>query len=387
MKAVEIKDNIFWVGGIDWNLREFHGYKTQKGSTYNSYLLIDEKVVLVDTVKDYKYDEMLERIKSVIDLSKIDYVVVNHVEMDHSGSLPEFLELVPNAKIITSQKGLDGLKIHYKQDFDAEIVSTGSTFNIGKRNLNFVQIPMVHWPDSMVTYIPEDKLLIPNDAFGQHIASYERFDDELDLGIIMEQAAKYYANIVLPFGQQVQKALTVVGGLAIDMIAPSHGIIWRKNISEIVSRYTAWANNDTVRKAVIVYDSMWHSTEKIAKSIYDAFEDKNIKAVLIDLKSSHISDAMTEVLDAEYICVGSPTLNNNMLPTVASFLTYLKGLAPKDRKYLAFGSYGWGGQSVKQIDEILSGMGFEKVIDPIRVNYVPSEDQLTEVKNLLTGLK
>lgn len=383
MKPIEIKDDIYWVGGIDWDLRSFHGYSTQRGSTYNAYLIMDEKVVLVDTVKDYMFDEMLERIKSVVDPSKIDIVVSNHVEMDHSGSLPKIMELCPNATVITSPNGEKGLKMHYEADWDMKVVNTGDILNIGKRDLNFVLMQMVHWPDSMATYISGDKLLLPNDAFGQHIASSERFDDELGWDIVESEAAKYYANIVLPFGNQVNKVLDAVSGLDIDMIAPSHGLVWRNRIKDIVSLYRKWASNETEDKAVIVYDSMWHSTEKMAHAINGAFEKKGINTFVADLKNTHISDIMTQVLSARYICVGSPTLNNGMLPTVAAFLTYLKGLAPKNRTGVAFGSYGWGGQSVGQVDELLKSCGFE-TWDPIKVQYVPRAEALEEIKKKIS---
>lgn len=377
MKPVEIKKDIYWVGAIDWDLRNFHGYSTQRGSTYNAYLIIDEKITLVDTVKEYKTQEMLERISKIIDPKKIDYIISNHVEMDHSGALSEILKLAPNAKIFATPNGIKGLKLHYKKDWNFEEIKE---LNIGKRNLHFVPIPMVHWPDSMVTYVAEDKLLFPNDAFGQHLAASERFDDEVEFDLLMSEAAKYYANIVLPFGNQVQKALAAVSALDIDMIAPSHGMIWRKNIKEIIEKYKKWSLNIPTKKAVIIYDTMWHSTEEIAKTIYNVFEDKNIKVVMRNLQTNHISDIMLDILEAEYICVGSPTLNNNMLPTVAEFLTYLKGLAPKNRKAFAFGSYGWGGQSVGQINDILKDANFEIILEPIRINYVPEKADLERIK-------
>jgi flavorubredoxin len=384
MKAVEIKKGIYWVGGIDWTLKNFHGYSTERGSTYNAYLIIDEKIVLVDTVKHYFFDEMLKRIKSVIDPSKIDYVVSNHVEMDHSACLPRIMELCKDAIVITSPNGEKGLKKHYNADWKMQVVDTGDSVNIGKRTISFVLTQMVHWPDSMVTYIPEEKLLLPNDAFGQHIASPERFDDELGWDVLKEEAAKYYANIVLPFGSQVQKALEAVSGLDIDMIAPSHGIIWRKYLKDIIGLYGEWSANKTKEKAVIIYDSMWHSTEKIAEAIYCAFEEKGVPVRPMDLKNEHISNVMMQVLDAKYIYVGSPTLNNGMLPTVAAFLTYMKGLAPKNRKGLAFGSYGWGGQSIPQIETILKDAGFD-VAESVKVQYVPDDKTLEEIKNKVKG--
>ncbi|HDP79916.1 MAG TPA: FprA family A-type flavoprotein [Spirochaetes bacterium] len=378
MKAVKIADNIYWVGAIDWDLRNFHDYLTQRGSTYNAYLIVDEKITLIDTVKHYLFSEMLERVASVIDPSKIDYIVSNHVEMDHSGSIPVMAGIAKNAKIITSTAGEKGLKLHYGDGLNLQAVKTGDSMSIGKRTLNFVLTPMVHWPDNMVCYVPEDKILFSNDAFGQHLATSERFDDQYPPDRIMEEAKKYYANIVLPFSAQVKKALEAASRLDISVIAPSHGIIWRENIGEIIEQYTAWADNQTENRALVIYDTMWNSTKLIAGAVQRAFEHKDIPCAMLDLKHNHISDVMTEVLTARYICVGSPTLNNNMLPTVAAFLTYFRGLAPKKRTALAFGSFGWGGQSVDQVDAVLKDCGLE-TMEKIKVQYVPSADTLSEI--------
>lgn len=384
MKTIEIKKGIYWVGGIDWNLRNFHGYSTQRGSTYNAYLIVDDKVVLVDTVKHYLCDEMLERMKKVIDPAEIDYVVSNHVEMDHSGSLPMLMKICKDASLITSPNGEKGLKKHYGQEWKFKVVNTGDAISIGKRSMQFILMQMVHWPDSMATYIPEEKLLLPNDAFGQHIASTERFDDELGWDLAYEEAAKYYANIVLPFGNQVKKALDAIASLEINMVAPSHGVIWRKYLGEIVEAYKKWSGNVTQEKAVIVYDTMWGSTEKIAKAIQNAFENRGIDPCIMNLQTNHISDVMTHLLSAKYICVGSPTLNNGILPTVAAFLSYMKGLAPKNRIGLAFGSYGWGGQSIGQIEEVLKDCGFN-IMEKVRVQYLPDDNLVKEINEKIKG--
>lgn len=383
--AISLKEGIYWVGGIDWDLRNFHGYLTQRGSTYNAYLIIDEKITLVDTVKGYLTDEMIDRISQVVDPSKIDYIISNHVEMDHSGGLPKIMEIAKNATIITSPNGEKGLNRHYKKEWKYKTVKSGDVLNLGRRNLQFLLMPMVHWPDSMASYLVEDKILLPNDAFGQHLASHERFDDEYPIDIIMEEAKKYYANIVLPFGSQVQAVLKSVENLEIDMIAPSHGIIWRKNIGKIVEEYKKWSSNETEQKAVIIYDTMWGSTEGIANAIKNAFESKNISYKMFNLRHNHISDIMTDVSTAKYICVGSPTLNNTILPTVSSFLTYLKGLAPKNRTALAFGSYGWGGQSIGEIESVLNGCKFD-ILPQIKVNYIPDKEELIEITNKLKEL-
>jgi flavorubredoxin len=382
LDKVELKPDIYWVGGIDWDLRDFHGYKTQRGTTYNAYLILDEKIVLVDTVKHYLFDEMLTRIKEIIDPSKIDIIVSNHVEMDHSGSLPMLLEHAPNATVITSTKGEVGLKRHYKKDWKFQVVNSGDTLNIGKRTLTFVHTPMVHWPDNMVTYIAEDKLLLPNDAFGQHIACPERFDDEVGWEILREEAAKYYANIVLPYGEQVKKALEALGGLDIDMIGPSHGIIWRSMIPKILEEYKKWCSHETENKALIVYDSMWKSTEKMAYKLYEGLCDANLPVSMKNLKTTHISDIMTEVITSKMILLGTPTLNNGMLPSMGAFLTYIKGLRPKNRIGLAFGSYGWGGQAVGQLEDVMKDLKWELPMEAVKIKYIPDDSELEEVREL-----
>lgn len=382
MKPVKVSENVYWVGGVDWDLRDFHGYQTQRGSTYNSYLIIDEKITLIDGVKEHLFPELIERISHLIDPAKIDYIIHNHVEMDHTGSLPQMSKIATKAQIVASPNGERGLKAHYGDDINIKVVKTGDTLNIGKRELTFVLTPMVHWPDNMVTWCAEDKILFSNDAFGQHIASSVHFDDQYPKNTLFDEAGKYYANIVLPYGAQVQKAMETVKELMPKIIAPSHGIIWRKYIAEILEKYDKWASNNTDEKAVIIYDSMWDSTQKLAKAIARGFEHANIPFQMLNLKYNHDSDVMTELLEAKYICVGSPTLNNNMLPSVASLLTYLKGLAPKNRVGLAFGSYGWGGQSIGLVREDLEKCKFE-MWDDIKCQYIPFEKQLDEVTEII----
>ena len=379
MKAKKIKENIYWVGAIDWDVRNFHGYSTQRGTTYNAYLIIDEKITLIDTVKHSFTNEMLARISNIIDPSKIDYIVSNHVEMDHSGALPRMLELAPNAIIITCPNGDKGLKAHYKKDWNFKIVKTNDKISLGNRSLEFVLTPMVHWPDNMVAYMPEEKILFSNDSFGQHYASSERFDDECPPDIIMEEAKKYYANIVLPYGKSVQKELEAVSALDIKIIAPSHGVIWRSNLDKIIPLYQIWSKNKTSKKAVIVYDTMWHSTEIMANALMEVFEEKGFNTSMRNLQFNHISDIMSELIDAEYICVGSPTLNSTMMPSVAGFLTYMSGLAPKNRKAISFGSYGWGGKTMDEINNFFNKSGFE-IVGSEKIKYIPSEKDLDEFK-------
>lgn len=359
LHAVRIRPDIYWVGGIDWNERNFHGYTTDRGSTYNAYLIMDEKVTLIDTCKPPFAAELIERISGIVDPSSIDYVISNHVEMDHSGAIPAIMERAPHAKIITSDPhGLKGLQAHYGTDYTYIPVKTGDKLTIGKRTLSFTQTMMVHWPDNMVTYSAYDKILFSNDAFGQHFASSKHFDDDVGLPEVLAQAKKYYANIVMPYSHHVAKALACLDGLAIDMIAPSHGVIWRSHVREILKTYAHWSSLTPEEYAIVVYDSMWHTTEAMALQIVEAFIEGGIPTRLFDLKVNHISDIMTEVLSAKYIAVGSPTLNNSMMPTVAGFLCYLKGLSPKNRIGIPFGSYGWGPKGSQEVAAALETCGF-----------------------------
>lgn len=384
MDAVKLREGIYWVGGIDWNLRNFHGYLTPRGSSYNAYLIIDEKVTLIDSVKYYHTDEMIERIRSVIDPSKIDYVICNHVEMDHSGAIPAIMELAPNATVVAPAAGEKGLRDHYKKEWNFSIVKSGDTLSIGKRSFTFVQTPMIHWPDNMVTYCPEEKILFSNDAFGQHIASPERFDDEFPVCIALDEAKIYYGNIVLSYNVQVQKALEIVKTLPIEMIAPSHGIIWRSNIADILKCYTKWSSNDVDNIALVIYDTMWGSTQKMAEAIRNGFEKKGVKVKMLPLLHNHVSQILPEVVEAKYIAVGSPTMNSNLLPTVSGLLTYLKALSPKKRTAFAFGSYGWSGQSIDQVQTELKNCGFE-LLEPFKVKYIPDQTNLDDIASKVAG--
>ena len=383
LHAVQIKPDVYWVGGIDWNERNFHGYTTERGSTYNAYLILDEKVTLIDTCKPTFADELIERISDIIDPAKIDYVISNHVEQDHSGALPRILEAAPNATVVTSDPwGLRGLTAHYgKRNYLP--VKSGDTLSIGTRTITFVHTMMVHWPDNMVTYSAHDRILFSNDAFGQHFASSKHFDDEVGLPEVMEQAKKYYANIVMPYSRHVVKALKALAGVEFDMIAPSHGVIWRSHVPEILETYTKWSALVPEDYAVVVYDSMWHTTEAMAQQIVEAFIEHGTPARLFDLKVNHISDIMTEVLSAKYVCVGSPTLNNGMMPTVASFLCYLKGLSPKweGRIGIPFGSYGWGTTGPDEVAKQLEACGFELPLGTLTHQWTEDEAGLSELED------
>lgn len=375
MQPYKITENVYWVGAIDWNLRNFHGYLTQSGSTYNSYLIIDKKITLIDTVKSCFADEMLSRVSKIIDPKKIDTIIVNHVEMDHSGSLPTLLGLCPSAEIYASSAGVQGLKEHFKSNWNFKTVKTGDILSLGEKTLKFIETKMIHWPDNMVSYLVDEKILFSNDAFGQHLASSERIDEEYEKDTIMREAKKYYANIVLPYSSQVQKAMQELSKYTFNTIAPSHGLIWKKNIKSIIQSYSEWMNNQAKEKAVVIYDTMWGSTEKIAMSLIELFETKRITTKLFNLQSIHISDIMTELIDAKFICIGSPTLNNNLLPSVSAFLTYMKGLSPKNRTGIAFGSYGWGGQSVGQIENVFQELNFN-ILPQIKIKYIPEKKDI-----------
>lgn len=382
LNAIEISPKVWWVGGIDWNERLFHGYTTERGITYNAYLIMDEKVTLIDTCKATFSDELVQRISQVVDPAKIDVVITNHVEMDHSGSLPVIHRLAPNATIYASAgAGVNEVRAHF--GIEATPVKSGDTLCIGERTLTFVTTPMVHWPDNMVTYSDVDQILFSNDAFGQHFATTKRFDDENDLCEIFKQAKKYYANIVWPYGMQAHKALEAVKGLDLKMIAPSHGCIWRSHIDEILENYEAWTTYQTEEKAVVVFDSMWHSTESMAREICDAFIAEGVSAQLVDVKTTHISDIMLYMCDAKYVAVGSPTLNSNMLPTIASFLTYMRGLSPKNEQRigLAFGSYGWAPLGPKQVYAELENAKFQLPVPVVAQQWIPSEENLAELQD------
>ena len=379
MKAMKIAEGVYWVGAIDWNLRNFHGYETEKGSTYNAYLILDEKITLIDAVKGGFEAEMLARISSVIDPAKIDVIISNHAEPDHSGGIPVVLERAKNAKVYCAAgAGVKDLTAYYG-DLGYFGVKAGETLSLGKRTLTFVPTPMVHWPDNMVSFMTPGNILFSNDAFGQHYASDERLDTECDLPEAYIQARKYYANIVQPYGMQTGKALAALEGLKIDTICPSHGIIWTKHIPDILALYKSWVNNEYDDTAAIVYDTMWHSTEAMAHAIESAFLACGLKPRLYNLHFCHNSDIIADAMTAKYIAVGSPTLNNNMMPSVASFLTYFKGLNGNKKKYIAFGSYGWGGQSPDQVFEALKSPKCEALLPAVKQAYKPSREELDKL--------
>ena len=380
LPPVKVLENIYWVGAVDWNIRHFHGftYSTHRGTTYNAYLIIDKKVALVDTVQHPFAEEMMERIREIIDPSKIDYIIANHVESDHSGAIAEILKHAPDATVIGTANCQKGLEKHYFGNWKFQVVKTGDTLSLGDRTLSFLEAPMLHWPDSMFTYIEKDALLLPNDAFGQHLATSKRFDDEVNQHILMWEAAKYYANILWPFSGLVTRKIEEVQklGLKIDMIAPSHGIIWRKDPMKIVKAYLRWASGEAKKKVLIVYDTMWESTEKMAKAMLEGISSEGVEVVLYRLPFSDEGDIIGELLEIKGLLVGSATINNGILPTVSPFLREMEGLRPRNKVAAAFGSYGWGGGATATIEKALKGAGMELVAPALTVKWVPDKTEL-----------
>ena len=380
LDSVEVVKNVFWVGAVDWNVRNFHGftYSTHRGTTYNAYLIRDKRIALVDSVYAPFSEEMVQRIREIVDPSKIEYVVANHVETDHSGAISRILELAPNAKVVGTARCKEGVQKHYFGDWDFQVVKTGDEINLGEKSLRFLEAPMLHWPDSMFTYIEKDALLLPNDAFGQHLATSKRFDDEVDERILMEEAAKYYANILWPFSQLITRKIEEVQrmGLKINTIAPSHGIIWRSNPTRIVEAYLKWAAGEARKRTLIVYDTMWESTEKMARAILEGVRSLGVEAMLVRLPLSDRGDIIKELLDAKGLLIGSSTINNGPLPTLAPFLEELRGLKPSNKIAATFGSYGWGGGAVKAVEDALGRAGIQVVSPSLTVKWVPDVDEL-----------
>lgn len=384
-EAVKLTDRVFWVGAIDWAIRDFHGYSTNRGSTYNAYLILGEKITLIDTVKKQYFAEMMQRITSVIEPESIDYIISNHSEMDHSGALPDTIAAVKPEKVFASAMGKKALSLHFHWDDDViEAVKTGDSLSLGDMDLSFIETRMLHWPDSMVTYLPQEKTLFSQDGFGMHLATTERFDDELPLHILDEEAEKYFANILMPFSPLVLKLIKELSEMNLDIeyLCPDHGPIWRSHINRIIGKWQEWAEQKPSSKAVIIYDTMWHSTEILAEAICNGLSSKGISVRVMPLGSCHRSDVVTELVDAGALIVGSPTINGQMFPTVAACLTYIGSLKPKNLIGAAFGSYGWSGEAVKRIEEILTEQKIPIAVPGLNINYVPDDNALEEARML-----
>jgi len=383
-KPIRISDKVYWVGAIDWTIRDFHGYTTKRGSTYNAYLILADRITLIDTVKAPFKDEMLSRIACLVDPKEIDYIVSDHSEMDHSGSLPDIIREVSPEKVFASQVGAKTLKEHFAVEDEIVAVKDGEGLSLGNMNLSFMETRMLHWPDSMFSYLKEEKILFSQDAFGMHLATDERFADEIRQDVLEYEAATYYANILLPYSPLILKLLDRVAssGLDIRIVAPDHGPVWRKDLPRALGLYRIWAEQEPTDKAVVLYHTMWHSTEHMARAIEEGLLAGGARVKVMSMGSFHRSDVVYETLDAGALVVGSSTLNNNMLPAMADVLTYLKGLRPKNLIGAAFGSYGWSGEAPSQIHDMLAEMKVTPVGEPIKARYVPDRDALLKCFDL-----
>jgi flavorubredoxin len=377
-KPIEIADGIYSVGCRDWDIRDFHGYYIHEGTTYNAFLVTGEKNILIDTVKANFADELLANISRIMDPQKIDAVISNHTEMDHSGGIPRIMHRIGEDKpLYCSKMGAKNLKSHFNRDYNFQVMGSGDTVTIGNRTFSFLETRMLHWPDSMFTWLPKEKILFSSDAFGQHYAGDKLFDDEIGEEI-MPHAKKYYANILLHFSPRVQALLADVAKLNLDirMICPDHGIIWRKDPSKIITAYDRWSRQAPEKKALVIFDSMWESTTKMARAITSGIESEEVGVRLMNTRKWHRSDIMTEVLDAGAVAVGSPTLNNGIFPVIADVLTYIKGLRPQNKIAAAFGSYGWSGEAVKILNAEFEEMKWDIVDNGVKVLYVPDQKDL-----------
>ena len=382
-KAIKVSDNVFWVGAIDWNIRNFHGYSTGRGSTYNAYLVLGEKVTLIDTVKAPFEGEMMARIASLIDPKRIDYIVSNHSEMDHTGCLRNTIRAVEPEKVFASAMGAKAIYEHFGMK-DIQAVADGESLDLGNMKLTFLETRMLHWPDSMVTYLDADKILFSQDGFGMHLAGGGRFADEIDEGILRNEAARYFANILMPFAPLVTKLLARIEnlGIEISIIAPDHGPIYRENVGWITDLWGGFAEQKPTKKAVVLYDTMWGSTDRMARSIADGLIEGGASVELRRITASHRSDVATDILEAGALIVGSPTLNNNIFPPLADAMIYLKGLKPKNLIGAAFGSYGWSGEAVGHLEKMLEEMKVELVHEGIKIKYVPTDSDLSRCREM-----
>lgn len=380
MKAIRITDKVYWVGAIDWGLKEFHGYTTHRGTTYNAYLVLADKITLIDTVKAPFKDELYSRIESVIgDIGKIDVIVSNHAEMDHSGSLTDAIRDMKPEKVYASVMGVKALDAHFGIASQLTAVKTGDCVDLGNMKLHFLETRMLHWPDSMFTYLDAEKVLFSQDGFGLHYATSKIWADENDFAIVEEEMARYYANILLPYAPQALKLLEEFPklGLDISVIASDHGPIWRGALlGKPLELYGKWAAQKPAKKALVIYDTMWHSTEKLAREIADGVMSKGVETLVMPLDAFTRSDVAAALLTAGALIVGSPTINNSLYPRTADVLTYLKGLRPQNLVGASFGSYGWSGESVARINEYLDAMKVERVSDGLKVKYVPKQADL-----------
>ncbi|MCS7143675.1 MAG: FprA family A-type flavoprotein [Archaeoglobaceae archaeon] len=379
MKPVKMAENVFWVGALDWDERDFHNFQTPRGLTYNSYLILDEEKVLVDVVKHKFFGELLEKISAIMDPRDLDYVIVNHIEPDHASGLADLMRIARDATIICSQRGKEGISKNFDcKDWKIRVVRNGEKLSIGKKTLMFLDMTMLHWPESIATYLVDDKILFSNDAFGQHIATEERFAEDIGVEEALKWAKVYYANILMPLSQLVKKKIEELKDLEIRMIFPSHGVAW-KDPKPIVESYFKWANFEVENKVIIVYDTMWGSTEKLARAIADG-ASKFAKVRLFHTRKDSWTEIISEILDAKAIAVGAPTIHNSIFPPIAGFLSYLKSLRPKKKKVIVFGSYGWNGVAVEEMAKIFDEIGFK--VEQFAVKFRPTKEEIEKAYEL-----
>jgi anaerobic nitric oxide reductase flavorubredoxin len=382
----ELKNGIWWVGIVDWGLKHFHGFElsTHRGSTYNSYLIADEKIALVDTVWSRFTSEFIENVREVVDPAKIDYVIAQHAESDHSGSLPAIMDLCPKATLVVSPRGQASISGHYHKPWKFHVVKTGDKISLGSCELVFIEAPMLHWPDSMFTYVSGKGVLMPNDAFGQHYATCLRFNDQVDQKELYEEALKYYANILTPFSDMVLKKIDEVLALdlPVDMICPSHGVIWRKDPLQIVRAYQDWARQTPQDRAVVLFDTMWNGTRRMAEAIGDGLQREGVPYVLCHMGNSDRNDVVTKIFEAKAVVVGSPTVNRGPLPTLMPILEELRGLRFKNKIGAAFASYGWSGESLSIIEKRLEESGVTLVSKGVKALWAPSMEELAKCTEL-----
>lgn len=384
--SFKITDKVTWVGKIDWELRRFHGdeYSTDRGSSYNSYLIKDEKTVLIDTVWTPFADEFIANLKKEIDLNKIDYIIAQHGEVDHSGTLPLLMKEIPNTPIYCTANGAKILKAHYHEDWNFVEVKTGDTLNIGESTLTFVEARMLHWPDSMMTYMSGDSILFSNDAFGQHYASDLMYNDLVDQGELFQEAIKYYANILTPFSPLVTNKIKEVlsFNLPLNMIATSHGVIWRDNPAQIVHKYLEWADAYQENQITIVYDTMWNATRKMAEAIAEGIRsvDNTVTVKLFNAAHTDKNDVITELFKAKAILFGSSTVNKGIMNATGGILEMIKGIGFKNKKAAAFGSYGWSGESVGVLEEALKAAKLEVIEGGAKELWNPDAEALERCK-------
>jgi len=386
----ELKEGVYWVGVVDWGLRQFHGHElsTHRGSSYNAYLIVDEKIALVDTVWGPFQDRLIENIREIIDPARIDIVVANHAESDHSGGLPSMMRCAPNAALVVSTRGRESIEGHYHQPWNFKVVKTGEKIILGKNELVFIEAPMLHWPDSMFTYLTGKNILMPNDAFGQHYATAFRFNDQVDQEELFEEAIKYYANILTPFSPMVAKKITEVLALnlPVDIIAPSHGVIWRKDPLQIVRKYQEWAAQKPEKRAVVIYDTMWNGTARMAEAIGEGIEAEGVQFKIYHAGISDRNDVLTEIFKAKAVVLGSPTFNQGVLPTIAPIMEDLRGLKFQNKIGAAFSSFGWSGEGLGIIEEHLNRCKIPLVTPGVKAKWQPGSEDLDRCRELGTKI-